>query len=214
MKDKNMMRIIYILLMMTMSLTTGCAKTVTPVFEAGKHITIDVNFRGAIDTTANDYYLIFNANTTPAIPFDPTQFIEPGEIPQQPDIDYFGKYFNTWGDYIKLSGNTFYLARPPYTSEAIATKEVVAILSGADPKHLSLTINMDNLMPFGDKIYFDVVSVDKTTKMVKDNLAQIPKGLSPYYIFTISDSIVSATDETAAVSPESADILDWRVLVH
>jgi hypothetical protein len=193
---------------------SGCAKMVTPVFDAGKHITIDVNFKGAIDTVNIDYYILFNANTTPKIPFDPTQFIEPGEVPQQPEIDYFTSYFNSWGQYMKLSGNTFFFAKPPFTSEAIATKEVVAILSGADPKRFSITFNMDKLAPYGDKIFFDVVTVDKSTKMVKDNLAQIVKGLSPYYVFTINDSVVSATDETAAISPESADIVDWRVLVN
>lgn len=212
--EKKQKFIVLLVMSLILCFSGGCAKVVTPVFDAGRNMTIDVNFRAAIDTVSNDYYILFNSVTTSKIPFDPVQFIEPGEVPQQPEIDYFTNYFNSWGEYIKLSGNTFYFAKPPYTSEVIATKEAIAILSGADPKRFTITLNMDKLAPYGDKIYFDIVTVDKSSKMVKDNLAQIVKGISPYYVFTINDSIVSATDETAAISPESADILDWRVIVN
>jgi len=192
----------------------GCAKTETPLFSAGKHLTIDINFKGNIDTTLNKYYIIFNNNAAPKIPFMPEEFVEPGETPSQPDVDYYGKYYPTWKNYIVLDGNSFYFVKGPFTSEAAPTKEVMAVWSGAESRKIAFTMDMAKLAPTADRLNFDFITVDKASKIVKDNLSPLNSSPSPYYVFTISDSIAEGRDETTAVSRESLDILDWRVIIQ
>lgn len=194
--------------------TAGCAKVVTPVFDPGKNLTIAVNFKDNIDTVANKYYIMFNNNTAPLPPFMPVQFVEPGDIPSQPEVDYYGVYYPTWKNYIVLDGNTFYLIKGPYTSEALPTKEVIATWNGSEPRKIMVTISLDKLAPTTDMLNFDIVTVDKTTKLVKDNLSSLNSTPSSYYIFTISDSTAAGSDEATPGIPGSLDILDWRMLIQ
>ncbi|MFH1710299.1 MAG: hypothetical protein ABH860_04420 [bacterium] len=187
---------------------------VTPVFTAGKHITIEINFKENIDTTLNKYYILFNDNSAPLMPFMPIQFVEPGETPSQPEVDYYGQYYPTWKSYVVLDGNTFSFVKGPFTSEATPTKEVLAIWSGAQLKQILLTFEMSRLGTLTERLNFDIVSVDKTSKLVKDNLSPLNSSPSTYYVFTISDTTAAGSDETTTGISESMDILDWRVLVQ
>ena len=200
--------------LLLMFMISGCAKVVTPVFPPGKHITIEINFKDNIDTTQNKYYILFNNNSAPIIPFMPTQFVEPGETPAQPDVDYYGLYYSTWRNYVVLDGNAYSLVKGSFTSEATPTKEVIATWSGADPKKIFLTINMSKLGTLTQRLNFDFVSVDKTTKLVEDNLSPLNSSPSTYYVYTISDTTASGTDEETAGIRPSADILSWKVLVQ
>jgi hypothetical protein len=193
---------------------SGCAKVVTPVFEAGKHITIEINFKGNIDTIANKYYIIFNNNSAPLLPFMPVQFVEPGETPAQPDIDYYGQYYPTWKSFVVLDGNSFSFVKGPFTSEATPTKEVIATWSGAQSKQILLTFDMSKLGTLTERLNFDFVSVDKTSKLVKDNLSPLNMSPSTSYVFTITDTTATGSDEETPGIPESIDILNWRVLVQ
>jgi hypothetical protein len=192
----------------------GCAKVVTPVFPAGKTITIEINYKGNIDTTANKYYILFNNNASSQLPFMPIQFVEPGETPSQPDVDYYGQYYPTWKSFIVLDGNAFSFVKGPFTSEAVPTKEVIATWSGADPKKILLTFDMSRLGTLTERLNFDFVSVDKATKLIKDNLSPLNSSPSTYYVFTISDTTASGSDEETPGISESGDILNWRVLVQ
>jgi hypothetical protein len=192
----------------------GCAKVVTPVFPAGKHITIEVDYKGNIDTTLNKYYIIFNNDTAPLLPFMPIQFVEPGETPAQPDVDYYGQYYPTWKSFVVLDGNAFSFVKGPFTSEAVPTREAIATWSGAQSKQILLTFNMDKLGTLTNRLNFDIVSVDKATKLVKDNLSPLNSSPSTSYVFTISDSTATGSDEETPGISESADILYWRVLVQ
>ena len=192
----------------------GCAKTVTPLFPAGNHITVSIDYRGNIDPILNRYYIIFNNNAAPKIPFMPIQFVEPGEIAQQPEINYYLDYYPSWKAYIVLDGNALYFVRGPYTSEAVPTKEVMATWSGMEIKRIEVTFNLDKFDSLAERLNFDFVTVDKETKIVKDNLSPLNSSPSPYYVFTIADSTVSGSDETTTVTRESLDILDWRVLIQ
>jgi len=208
-----MKRILYILIVL-MPFLTGCAKVVTPVFEPGKHITFDINFRGDLDTVQTRYYIIMNHASAPQVPFAPVEFIEPGEKGSDPNEDYFGKYYPTWSHYIVLDGNTLYFVSSPYTYEAIPTKEVLAIWNAYDPKNILLTFDMSKLGTLGNRLYFDVITVDKETKMVKDNLSPLNNALSPYSIFTISDTTAAGSDEMITGTWEARDIINWRVLIQ
>ena len=194
----------------------GCAKVVTPVFAPAKTITLDINYRGNIDTILNKYYIIFNKNSAPQIPFMPEQFVEPGEIPAQTEVDYYGKYYPSWMGFIVLDGNSFSYVGKPFTSEAIPTKEVIATWSGAEVKRIFLTINIGRIGTFTDKdrIHFDFITIDKSSKLVRDNLSTLNSSPSPCSIFTISDSSASGSDETTTVTRESLDILNWKVMVN
>jgi hypothetical protein len=201
-------------ILLLMFLASGCAKVVTPVFPPGKQLTIEINYKASIDTSVNKYYILFNNNAAPLLPFMPTQFVEPGETPAQPEVDYYGQYYPTWKSYIVLDGNALSFVKGPYTSEATPTKEVVATWSGADSKRILLTLDMSKLGTLTERLNFDFVTVDKVTKLVEDNLSPLNSSPSTYYVYTISDTTASGTDEATAGIKESADILNWKVLVQ
>jgi hypothetical protein len=196
------------------AMLSGCAKVVTPVFTAGKHITMEINYKANIDTTANKYYIIFNNNSSPLLPFMPVQFVEPGETPAQPDVDYYGQYYPTWKSYVVLDGNSFSFVKGPFTSEAVPTKEVIATWSGAQSNQISITFDMSRLGTLTERLNFDIVSVDKTSKLVKDNLSPLNSSPSTSYVFTITDTTATGSDEATPGIPESVDILNWRILVQ
>lgn len=202
------------LLILLAAFLCGCAQTVTPVFPAGKTMTIIIDYKDNIDPILNKYYIVFNNNAAPTIPFMPVEFVEPGEIPSNKDIDYYGKYYSTWKNYIVMDGNTFYYVRGGFTSEAYPTKEVLATWSGVETHKITLTFDMDRLGTLKERLNFDFISVDKSTKMVKDNLSSLNSSPSPYYVFTISDSTATGSDEGTSDIRGSMDILDWRVLVQ
>jgi hypothetical protein len=189
---------------------------VTPEFQPGKSITLNINYMNNLDTINYKYYMIFNKNASPVIPFDPTQFVEPGETATNPDIDYYNGYYNSWMDYIVLDGNTFYLVRSPFTSEAIPTKEAIATYGGPASSSILITLDLSRLGNFvdADRLTFDFLTVDKAAKIVKDNLSLDNKSLSSNYVFTISNSVVSGNDETSTITSESWDIGSWRVLIQ
>ena len=193
---------------------SGCAKVVTPVFTAGKHITMEINYKGNIDTINNKYYLIFNNNSAPLLPFMPVQFVEPGETPAQPDNEYYGHYYPTWKSYVVLDGNSFSFVKGTFTSEAVPTKEVIAAWSGAQSNQISITFDMSRLGTLTERLNFDIVSVDKTSKLVKDNLSPLNSSPSTSYVFTITDTTATGSDEATPGIPESVDILNWRILVQ
>jgi hypothetical protein len=214
--DKYQMtnKVLIMLLIVILTFASGCAKTVTPEFESGKQLSIYATFRGNIDTIQNKYYILFRNDASPQVPFAPNQFIEPGEKPLEDTIDYYATYLPTWKNFIVLDGNTFYFVQPPYTSEAYPTKEVLAVWSGADTNQMTISFPLSKLAPNTNRLYFDIVTVDKTTKMVNDNLSPLNNSPSSYYVFTIKDSIVSGKDETSIVSRESLDIIDWGVSIQ
>lgn len=194
---------------------TGCAKTVTPIFPVGRQIVVDVTYGATVDAIACSYYFIFNNVQAPQLPFMPIQFVEPGTISLQPDIDHYTNYYPSWANVVILDGNTLYLIKAPYTSEAVPTREVIAMRNTSQPNKIIFSIPLDKIAPTGNRLFFDFVTVDKTTKLVKDNLSALNSSPSPYYIFTISDSTASASDEpTSTVSYESEDLTDWRILIQ
>jgi hypothetical protein len=195
-------------------LLSGCAQTVTPVFDAGKYITIEIDFKANIDTIQNKYYMFFNNNAAPQVPFMPIQMVEPGDIPSQPDVDYYGQYYPTWKNFIVLDGNAFTLVKGPYTSEATPTREVLATWSGADSKQILITFDISKLGTLTERLNFDLVTVDKATKLVNDNLSPLNRSPSTNYVYTISNSIASGSDEATPGIRESGDILNWKVMVQ
>lgn len=213
-----MKRYSYLLLVISsfaiVCMLSGCAQTVTPVFQAGKYITIEIDFKANIDTIQNKYYMFFNNNAAPQIPFMPIQMVEPGDIPSQPDVDYYGQYYSTWTNFIVLEGNAFTLVKGPYTSEATPTREVLATWSGADPKQILFTFDISKFGPLTDRLNFDFVTVDKATKLVEDNLSPLNSSPSTNYVYTISNSIASGSDEATPGIRESGDILNWKVMVQ
>ncbi len=186
----------------------------TPVFKAGKYITIEIDFKGNIDTIQNKYYMFFNNNAAPQIPFMPIQMVEPGDTPSQPDVDYYGQYYSTWKNFIVLDGNAFSLVKGPYTSEAVPTREVLATWSGADSKQILISFDISKLGALTERLNFDFVTVDKATKLVDDNLSPLNSSPSTNYVYTISNSIASGTDEVTTGISSSEDILNWKVMVQ
>lgn len=216
MKTSKMPRIA--ILLVFAALLSGCAQTVTPVFAPGKSITMDIYYRGDIDTASNKYYLIFNKNAAPQIPFEyvGVQFVEPGVKPDQPEVDYYGKYYPTWMAFIVLDGPTYYFVHGPFTSEAVPTREAIAERSGLEKNRILLTFDLDKIGSFtqNDRLHFDIVSVDKASKMVKDNLSLDNRSPSSKYVYTIQDTVAFASDEAIAGTWESLDISNWRILIQ
>ena len=202
------------LVIFAVAVLSGCAQTVTPVFNAGKYITIEIDFKANIDTIQNKYYMFFNNNAAPQIPFMPVQMVEPGDVPSQPDVDYYGRYYSAWTNFIVLDGNAFTLVKGPYTSEAVPTREVLATWSGADSKQILFTFDISKLGALTDRLNFDFVTVDKAAKLVNDNLTFLNSSPSTNYVYTISNSIASGSDEATPGIRESEDILNWKVMVQ
>jgi hypothetical protein len=91
---------------------------------------------------------------------------------------------------------------------------VIATWSGAQSKQILLTFDMSKLGTLTERLNFDFVSVDKTSKLVKDNLSPLNMSPSTSYVFTITDTTATGSDEETPGIPESIDILNWRVLVQ
>jgi hypothetical protein len=73
---------------------------------------------------------------------------------------------------------------------------------------------MSRLGTLTERLNFDFVTVDKSSKLVKDNLSPLNSSPSTSYVFTITDSTATGSDEETSGIPESVDILNWRMTVQ
>ncbi len=196
---------------------TGCAKTVTTLFEADekppKTISIDVTFAGTPDGAAGKYFIVFADAAGPQIPFDPEQFVEPGEVPQSPIHDYYQAFYLTWKNYVVIDGPAFFVPGA-FTSEAVPTKEAIHFTTDSGLNKFTVTFDMSMEVSFGDRMYFDIVAVDKAFKIVKDNLSPGGNTASINYFYTKSGTLAQGTDESSGASFDPLDITSWRVYVQ
>lgn len=204
-----------LLIVAALLLIAGCAKSVTPLFPLGKTITFDINFKENIDTAANRYYVIMRCSAAPRIPFTPIEFVEPSETPSQPDVNYFADYYSTWDNYLVLEGNTIYLAPGPFVSTEAVTRETVAIWNGSETKKIQVSFDISRLNLPANLLYFDFVTVDHSSRIVRDNLSKVNNTPSSQYIDTnYSGTFVNGSDEATEGIPCYLDILNWSVTVQ
>lgn len=210
-KVKNI-GIIFILILIIFA--GGCARTVTPLFNQGKTITFNVTYKDNLDTTANRYYIIMHCASSAQLPFDPKRFIEPGDIPSQPEINY-QDFYNTWDHFFYLENNNIWLAKGPFVTTEAGTRESIAFWDNTNPKTLLINYDLNRLAMSSSIVYFDFVTVGVNDKIVKDNLSQGNNAVSVQNInTTFSGTFINGTDEATSPVPGSADILSWSVTVQ
>jgi len=202
---------VFILMMLS-----GCARTVTPLFPLGKTIIFDVNFKEDIDGSANRYYVILRSSSSAQIPFTPIKFIEPDDIPDQPEVNY-ADFYGTWNYYFVLEGNTVYLASGPFSTTEAVTKETIAIWNGSEPRNIRISYDIERLFPSPTPtaLYFDFVTVGISDKIVKDNLSPVTGNVSTQNInTTYAGTFVTGSDEATPGIPGALDISGWSVSVQ
>jgi hypothetical protein len=214
-------KLYFILFTLTFILfSCGCSKTVTPIFQPGKTITIDISFNNNIDSVSNKYLILFNKNASSQLVFNPDQLVEPGEAPDIVKVDYYGAIYPTWLRYIVLDNGKLFFVSGPFTSEAAPTKEVIAAQMVKENNRLLINLDMSKFGVFAsnDRLNFDIVTIDRTTgvksKIVKDNLTFDNKSISSYSIYTITNTSASGSDEVMTGTVEAGDITNWRILIQ
>ncbi|MFC1559852.1 hypothetical protein ACFL4F_01965, partial [Candidatus Margulisiibacteriota bacterium] len=211
-KLKNKIRIYgAAMILFMLFFASGCARTVTPPFSPGKTITFNVDFKEDIDPSVYRYYIIINSSEVVQLPFMPIEFIEPGDIPSQPEINY-QDYYDTWDYYFVLEGNAIYFATGPFSTSEAVTKEAIATWTGNEPKKLQISYDIGRLYPSPTPtvLYFDFVTVGFSDKIVKDNLSPSNSGPSTQYInTTYAGAYVNGSDED--IGSGDFDITNWSV---
>ena len=203
------------LILMLPMLSSGCAKTVTTLFEAGetppKTISIDVTFAS---TPEGVCYILFGDSAPVQVPFRPDEFVEPPNLPVYTPKDYYSTFFPTWKNYIKIDGGALFIPGPFTTSEAVTTPEVMAVYKGDQPNKITLTFDMTMEAPYKGQLYFDIVTVDKINPMVEDNLSPLNNSVSTNFIYTRSQTLTEGTDEATPGIPGGMDIQSWRIYIQ
>jgi hypothetical protein len=202
--------------------SSGCARTVTPLWTYGDQMLVEVTMKGAIATNANRYFLALSLDPNYKIPLPPPdldqeapEFIEPGMTPLvgSPEA-YYTKFFSTWSGYIVLDLNEYYLAKGPFVINQSFTREVISVLEETGEK-ITFSFRLEQMfgaLPDQTQIYFDFVSVpwpDGEEKIPTDHLPSTNN-----YISNIAGSIFSVDDlEDPSLDP-SLDIVKCRVEIQ
>ncbi|MFH1825986.1 MAG: hypothetical protein ABH823_01670 [bacterium] len=198
-------------------LISGCANTVTQIFEYGDEMQVTVALRGNFDATNNRYFLIIGSTENYSVPLprpdldpDIPELFEPGTTPVQGTEEaYYTNYFSTWAGYVILDDDLqYHLAKGPFVLGETITREV---LSSVDEAATTLTFSfrlgrMFTAVP--SDIYFDFFSVawvDGQTKIPSDHLPSTGNEISK-----VSGSIVTVTDGEDSGLDSSLDILSLR----
>ena len=202
-------------------LLSGCARTVTIRPDVGSQMSIEITFRGDVDTVSNRYYMVFGG-TSPVFMDKDRYFFAPGEDYLQEKLDtftqeaeYYDNFFRTWGDFVKLRDNTYYICNGPFSSATSHISYVLSLLSyrttsGEDPKKIKLVFYLSKLTaPLPEEIYFNFLAVDGSGRLrdklgATDNRISVNKGTSVHNISEAADPSIGA----------SLDIISWKVEIQ
>lgn len=199
-------------------LMTGCSRYVTPIVTYGSQLTVEVTFRGNLDTDRFRYFMIFSTQEAFSYPVPPPEgttldeFLEPGDLPVSGDnSSYFTNYYSTWTAYIVLNSAGYYLAKGPFISTVAISKESVGL--SEVPNKFTFTVSLSRV--FGttipDFIYFDVISADYPAgsyKYLQDRLAPPTQSISK-----VSGSLISGNRPENADLDAGLDIISWKARV-
>ncbi|MFA5840387.1 MAG: hypothetical protein WC890_07035 [Candidatus Margulisiibacteriota bacterium] len=206
-------------ILLLVSLLSGCSRYVTPVVNYGEQMTVVVTLRGALNVTANRYFLVMSSGSSLAVPLPPPdnpyyyEMIEPGTIPINNSIvDYYNTYYSTWSGYVIADNGGFFTVMGPFVSGEAITRESLANLG-------DLTTTVRFVVPLNkifattpSTIYFDLVTVnwpDGLPKIPVDHLTT-----TNAYISKISGSYITVEDSEDLSIDSSLDILSCYVEIQ
>lgn len=204
-------------------LLAGCAKTVTTLPVIGNQLSIEITFRGNIDTAANRYYVVFG-NDFPKTPYTGSYFFAPGEVYDQNRLDvsteasyYYTNYFSGWNDFILLKNNVFNITNGPFNNYLNHNSYLPALLSyrdssSSDPntaKKIVLKLDFSKLSALPAYLFFNFVAIDSQGRIrdylrATDNKILVNKGTSINDIPEPQDLSIDA----------SLDISSWKMTVE
>ncbi|GEM_PF-886290 len=202
----------------------GCARTVTVRPVIGNRMSVEISFRGDIDTAANRYYLVFGSSS-PQLMEKNRYFFAPGEDYLQGSLDvftqesqYYDYFFSSWDDFIVLKDNTYQITNGPFSSLSAHSSYVPSFLdyralpsSGSeDAKKIKLEFDLSKFPgALPAEIYFNFLSVDADRRLrdklgAADNKISVNIGSSTHNISELPDPSIAA----------GLDIISWQVEIQ
>jgi len=224
---KNTVKILFLFLFFVMAaqFIGGCARTVTQLPAVGGQLSVEIKFRGDVDTVNNKYYIVF-APSSPLRSSKNYYFFAPGDGYDLNKTDvlyastevsyYYNNYFYSWMDFIILKDMQYFISNGPYVSAAsheayAAARGHLAYRvepSGADAKKkINLDFYLSRLsVPLPEPLYFTFICVDPNG-VIRDLL------LETNSIPLTSGATVSNTEISDLLIDPSLDIISWSVTV-
>jgi len=224
---KNTVKILFLFLLFALAaqFVGGCARTVTQLPAVGGQLSIEIKFRGDVDTVNNKYYIVFG----PSSPLRSSKnyyFFAPGDGYDMNKTDvlyastevsyYYDNYFYSWADFIILKNNQYDISNGPYVSytshEAYAAARSYLAYrvepSTADAKKkINLDFYLSRLsVPLPEPLYFTFICID-SNGVIRDLL------LETNSMPLTSGTTVSNTEISDPLIDPSLDIISWSVTV-
>ncbi len=206
---------LFLLLLISLLLLLGCARTVTNTFTSGTVFNLSAEFSQTLNLVDNRYFLIITTNEAFSLPQYPRELVEPGLPPKDKNISYdLYNYYQGWDAYVisDNSGN-FTLVKGPFRSSSEAYSSYTRIslerLNAANNK-VSFSFRLDQAYGAAvpSRVYFDIVSVDKNN-IIRDRIA--PAG---YSIQLIQGEQVSQSERTNADIDAALDLKQYLVKIE
>ena len=202
----------------------GCARTVTVLPDVGNRLSIEISFRGEVDTAANRYYMIFGDSSTRFMDKG-SYFFAPGEDYDKEKLDvsseaayYYDNFFSTWSDFIKLKDNTFYINNGPFSSLSEHFSYAPALLSyrsipseGSEAaKKIELIFDLSKFPPpLPTDIYFNFLSVGPDSRL-RDLLGATDNKIS----VNIGSEVHNIAEPPDASIDGALDIISWKAEIQ
>lgn len=202
----------------------GCARTVTVRPDVGNRMSIEITFRGEIDTSANRYYLVFG-NNSPLFVDKGRYYFAPGEDYDREKLDvsteasyYFDTFFYSWNDFISLKNNTFNITNGPFSSsvenssymaERLSLRDIPAAGS-ADAKKIKLIFDLSKFPPpLPTEVYFNFLSVGPDGRLA-DVLGATDNKIS----VNIGSSVHDISEPQNPSIEGGLDVVSWKVEIQ
>jgi hypothetical protein len=204
----------------------GCARTVTVRPVIGNRMSVEITFRGDIDTAANRYYLVFGSRS-PQLMEKGRYFFAPGEDYLQGSLDAFTKeseyydyFFSTWEDFIILKDNSYQITNGPFSSSSAHSSYKAATPfsnrtippSGSeDAKKIKLVFDLSKFPgALPEEIYFNFLSVDADRNKLRDKLGAADNKIS----VNIGSSVHNISELPDPSIDAGLDIISWQVEIQ
>jgi len=225
---KNIVKISFLFLFFALAaqFIGGCARTVTQLPAVGGQLSLEIKFRGDVDTVNNRYYIVFGPSSILSSSKN-YYFFAPGDGYDLNKTDvlyastevsyYYDNYFYSWMDFIILKNNKYDISSGPYVSaashEAYAAARTIltyrAEPSGADAKKkMVLNFYLSRLsVPLPDPLSFTFICVD-SNGVIRDLLMEANS------ISLTSGATVNKTEISDTSIDPSLDIISWSMTIQ
>ena len=225
-KDKHCLCLFLTCLLVILS---GCANTVTLKESPGTNVTFSITFDSIPSFSNYNYYIVygsssFNLNSS----LSSNYFFIPGESFNQTTvdtisagtglIDFYTKYFQTWGGILTLKPTDITLTKGPFSDSTNSDEEHFSYLSTnhsinnyqVSGSTISFTVPVSDLTISGNILFFSII----TTKGNNPNNTQdLVSDIQSIEIISNRPPLTRQND-TSLFQPETgAKIVSWTVTV-